>query len=94
MPVLDDTPECGYTRHPVPLPLGTREATASEMGRNWRVEQGSDRSDFATRPSAGYLSFLVTVRAVIRSLGHYPRQSVGGFTCENPLPGLYSRVEL
>ena len=94
MAVLDDTPECGFTRHPVPLPLGTREATASAMGRNWRLEQESDRSDFATRPSAGYGSFLVIVRAASVSSGRYRCHSVGGFTCESPLSGLYSRVEL
>ena len=43
-----------------------------------------DRSPVATRPSAGYGSFLVTVRVVSHGSGRYPRQSVGGFTCENP----------
>ena len=58
--------------------------------RSWKC----DRSPVATRPSAGYGSFLVTVWAVMRSLGHDPRQSVGGFTCENALSGLCLRVEL
>ena len=53
-----------------------------------------DRSPVATRPSAGYGSFLVIVRAASVSLGRYRCHSVGGFTCENPPPGLYSRVEL